>query len=953
MKYYGQIQNEADIINKKYADEHYADKTKIVGQAIPEGGEIFNDYENNTANGKQSHAEGFNTKANIDYSHTEGYGTETLAKAYTINSVSEDGTTITFVDGTTLITDGVTAGMLLSFLTEEYKYLAKILEVVDETTITLDSKHGQTQTVINSNILSQDVQVMIDGGAFGNEPYIFPSNVEISAHAEGRRTKAYVHGHAEGRESEARGHASHAEGRNTIARGEYSHAEGYYSETIDNVAHAEGSQTKAVGSSSHAEGFKTISYGEHSHAEGAKTIAGLETTTRTAAHAEGFESQATGNYSHAEGEGSIASAQGSHAEGYKTQATKKYSHAEGYSTQTTGDYSHAEGYNNVVSGIAAHAEGQSTQVSGNYAHAEGQNTQATNIASHAEGNGALASGEYSHAEGKGTHATKSAAHAEGDKSSASGDYSHAEGYNTLASGASTHAEGNSTQAIGDNSHAEGNKVKAHGASAHAEGNYSEAFEAAAHAEGNYTKGNGLGAHSEGDQSQAYGQGAHAEGYKTSVGSSENPVLGGHAEGNNTIVNGSAAHAEGNGTHAEATYSHAEGYQTYAEGISSHAEGTAGHAIGEHSHVEGYKTYAKGNSSHAEGSQTIAGSNFQHVQGKFNVEDTENKYAHVVGNGTSNDKRKNIHTLNWDGNAWFKGDVLVGGTGQDDTNAKMLATTDMILKDVDLTKVATITEGNGEISEKEIKNGDWSAPTAKGTIDISGYVELEATSTSIDTVSLTINGNRYNADGTTFPENNHISFKGNVTEPISFEVYPGVALLFTKFVATSEHILRNEIKRAVDESGHTTKEELDTRTLSDLDLSTDGVVTWNYDNYDISVGKNEIYNKTMVDGVNGESVDVFINATGYVGLEAVGSGLGGGELTINGNVYHVYTGMPSISFAGNITEPIKAFLGISSGISFSKFKVSKIDALEKQVGDFDAALDAAIALCDKYIGGEIE
>ena len=37
-------------------------------------------------------------------------------------------------------------------------------------------------------------------------------------------------------------------------------------------------------------------------------------------------------------------------------------------------------------------------------------------------------------------------------------------------------------------------------------------------------------------------------------------------------------------------------------------------------------------------------------------DTENKYAHIVGNGENETKRSNAHTLDWDGNAWFAGSV---------------------------------------------------------------------------------------------------------------------------------------------------------------------------------------------------------------------------------------------------------------------------------------------------------
>jgi hypothetical protein len=79
------------------------------------------------------------------------------------------------------------------------------------------------------------------------------------------------------------------------------------------------------------------------------------------------------------------------------------------------------------------------------------------------------------------------------------------------------------------------------------------------------------------------------------------------------------------------------------------------------------TCSSGENSHAEGEGTKANSKSQHVQGEYNILDTENAtargtYAHIVGNGTSDSDRKNAHTLNWDGTAWFAGDVYVGGTG---------------------------------------------------------------------------------------------------------------------------------------------------------------------------------------------------------------------------------------------------------------------------------------------------
>ena len=43
-----------------------------MGQNTPEGGEIFNDYENNKASDIYTHAEGFSTQALGDKSHAEG-----------------------------------------------------------------------------------------------------------------------------------------------------------------------------------------------------------------------------------------------------------------------------------------------------------------------------------------------------------------------------------------------------------------------------------------------------------------------------------------------------------------------------------------------------------------------------------------------------------------------------------------------------------------------------------------------------------------------------------------------------------------------------------------------------------------------------------------------------------------------------------------------------------------
>ena len=44
-------------------------------------------------------------------------------------------------------------------------------------------------------------------------------------------------------------------------------------------------------------------------------------------------------------------------------------------------------------------------------------------------------------------------------------------------------------------------------------------------------------------------------------------------------------------------------------------------------------------------------------------DLEGRYIHIVGNGYSESSRKNIHTIDLDGDAWFAGNVYVGGSSQ--------------------------------------------------------------------------------------------------------------------------------------------------------------------------------------------------------------------------------------------------------------------------------------------------
>ena len=134
------------------------------------------------------------------------------------------------------------------------------------------------------------------------------------------------------------------------------------------------------------------------------------------------------------------------------------------------------------------------------------------------------------------------------------------------------------------------------------------------------------------------------------------------------ANGKCSHAEGYGCTADGTYSHAEGSITSAGGACSHAEGSGTRAKGTHSHTEGDNSVAYGECAHAEGRSNVAlgayshaegcyntANENQHVEGKWSVEDTTS--AHIIGGGTDANNRKNIHTVDWDGNADYAGDVV--------------------------------------------------------------------------------------------------------------------------------------------------------------------------------------------------------------------------------------------------------------------------------------------------------
>ena len=371
--------------------------------------------------------------------------------------------------------------------------------------------------------------------------------------------------------------------------------------------------------------------------------------------------------------------------------------------------SKAEDDDTYTIGTNAFAEGYGTEASGNCSHAEGYSATASGDHSHAEGWYASASGEGSHAEGINTTASGNYSHAEGWYASASGNISHAEGINTTASGTSAHAEGSYTIALGDYSHAQGKYNISNDTYADVIGNgtsYTERSNAytmdwngnAWFAGDVYTKSTSGKNKDEGSKKLATEEYVNTKlttnlvdgssvGSIRTIGSKEEDSsykLGQYsvAEGYATEASGKYSHAEGSYTIASGGDSHAEGSCTTASGSASHAEGSNTRASGGNSHAEGFYTEASGDYSHAEGWYTTASGDYSHAQGRYNISNTT--YADVIGNGTSYTKRSNAYTMDWNGNAWFAGDIYVGSKSGKN-------------KDEGSKKVATIEEGTWPIT----------------------------------------------------------------------------------------------------------------------------------------------------------------------------------------------------------------------------------------------------------------
>ena len=213
--------------------------------------------------------------------------------------------------------------------------------------------------------------------------------------------------------------------------------------------------------------------------------------------------------------------------------------------------------------------------------------------------------------------------------------------------------------------------------------------------------------------------AHAEGLQNTISSGS---LGSHAEGvENSISSSAGSHVEGDFNHISSSdYSHAEGESCKIfDSKWAHAGGYGcyiiSHADCGFAHGAGAKV--TGGAAAAFGSRTLAAGRNQFVAGKGNIEDSEDKYALIIGNGTDDLPRdhtgfeaSNALTLDWEGNLWVAGKIEAQGGGGATYTAGA---------GIDISKSSESSEISAKIDSKTIQfdaDGKMYVPTVPLTLE---------------------------------------------------------------------------------------------------------------------------------------------------------------------------------------------------------------------------------------------
>lgn len=167
----------------------------------------------------------------------------------------------------------------------------------------------------------------------------------------------------------------------------------------------------------------------------------------------------------------------------------------------------------------------------------------------------------------------------------------------------------------------------------------------------------------GVRSVALGDGVRAGGsYSVALGHGSNAggdmscaIAGGRALGSFSFAVGTESYAREIYSYALGEFAEANDMSSYALGSHAVTNGLGSYALGRYAKANDFCSYALGN-------HTIANGRSQFVLGKYNIEDIENKYAYIFGNGNEYEEtRSNAYTLDWKGNGWYAGKVSINGT----------------------------------------------------------------------------------------------------------------------------------------------------------------------------------------------------------------------------------------------------------------------------------------------------
>lgn len=297
--------------------------------------------------------------------------------------------------------------------------------------------------------------------------------------------------------------------------------------------------------------------------------------------------------------------------------------------------------------------------------------------------------------------------------------------------------------------------------------------------------------------------------------------------------------------------------TTASGENSHAEGVRTTASGYWSHAEGSNTTASGVCSHAEGYYTTASGLRQHAQGKYNIEDADDKYADIIGNGSSDDARSNAATVSWDGISWSQTDVRAGGTNQDSAAHSLAAkqnATDNSLETTDKTIVGAINELSTDKQNtlKYYSESDSSTEPYSNNAQVSilGSSDYQTTlnlgsysSNGIQTINIGGSSNTRNINiGTKVcGENNNVTI-GNATDGVLLTLNTGRGLAgtgVTKDLSTSATdaqfptaaAVNNQLilKQNITDNTLTTADKTIVGAINELKTATDSMVVVSTDN----------------------------------------------------------------------------------------------------------------------------